>query len=405
MKELLLRRQFECIPSDWRSVPLKRIMRVSSGKEVPIEVPPSNTAVPVFGSGAGPFKFTVKSISDEPSVIFGRKGTLGQPYLVEPPFWAVDTAYIATPQEGIGLQYLYFLLQVFDWQPFVTNTAKPSLVANDVLSEKVPLPPEREQNIILLFLTRKSNEIDGLVEKLQREVELLERYRRELIAHTVTRGLDPDVPMKDSGIEWIGEVPEHWGVERLQWHLEQVDINNTPIIATQVLSLVKDRGVVPYEERGTTGNKAKTDLESYKVAPRDTIVMNSMNVIIGSVGISRHFGLVSPVYYVFKNKVGTSLEFLNYAFQTRRFQKELRKYANGILEIRLRVSSNAVLKRMLAFPPFSEQQEIVEFLDARTSEIDSTISNINRQIDLLGKYRKQIINDAVTGKVRVGEVA
>lgn len=291
------------------------------------------------------------------------------------------------------------------WKILNQTTGIQNLDVSAFRSSPIPLPPRVEQQQIVQFLDEVTAEIDGLVGKLEHEVELLERYRRELIAHTVTRGLDPDVPMKDSGIDWIGEVPEHWIVERVQWHMEKVDISNTPIITTQVLSLVKDKGVVPYEERGAKGNKAKTELQSYKVAHPDTIVMNSMNVIIGSVGISRYFGLVSPVYYVFKNKAGTSLEFLNYVFQTRRFQKELRKYANGILEIRLRVPANAVLKRILAFPPFSEQQQIATFLDYKSREIDSTISNINKQIELLGKYRKQIINDAVTGKVRVGEMA
>lgn len=140
MNDFLLDPQHESTPPGWQLVPLKRLMNVASGKEVTIEVPPSDTAVPVYGSGTAPFKYTFESISDEPSIIFGRKGTLGHPYLVEPPFWAVDTAYLATPRKGTSVQYLYYLLKCFDWQPFVTNTAKPSLVASDIMAEKVPLP-------------------------------------------------------------------------------------------------------------------------------------------------------------------------------------------------------------------------------------------------------------------------
>lgn len=265
-------------------------------------------------------------------------------------------------------------------------------------------PNLKQQQLIADYIDSKTAEIDGLVEKLQREVELLERYRRELIARTVTRGLNPDVPLRDSGIEWIGKIPEHWVVERLQWHASQVSVDNDPFVTDQILSLVKDVGVMPFEERGLKGNKAKTDLSAYKVAFPGTIVLNSMNVIIGSVGISNYLGLVSPVYYVFKNKPNTSLGFLNYVFRTRAFQKELRKYANGILEIRLRVSTSAVLKRMLAFPPLEEQRAIVDYLDQKMSEIDSTVSGIRKQVELLGKYRKQVINDLVTGKVRVGEM-
>ena len=397
--------QFEKAPCAWSLVPLKMLMTVESGKEVIVEVHEGENAVPVYGSGLLPFKFTDRSISSRRAIVFGRKGTIGQPYLVSPPYWLVDTAYYATPKNGVALQYLYFLLSVFDWQPFVTNTAKPSLVANDILTEKVPCPSVIQQEEIVEFLESKTTEIDALIEKLSRQVELLERYRRELIARTVTRGLNPDVPIRDSGIEWIGKIPEHWVVERLQWRASQVIVDNDPFITDQILSLVKDVGVIPFEERGSKGNKAKTDLSAYKVAFPGTIVMNSMNVIIGSVGISNDLGLVSPVYYVFKNKPNTSLRFLNYAFRTRAFQKELRKYANGILEIRLRVSASAVLKRMLAFPPLEEQRVIADYLDEKMSEIDATVSGIRKQIELLGKYREQMINDAVTGKVRVGEVA
>ena len=103
--------QFSSAPHDWKLIPLKRLMRVTSGAEVSVEVPQSNDAVPVYGSGVKPFKYTNRSISAKAVVLFGRKGTLGQPFLVEPPFWAVDTAYIATPRENVELAYLYYLLK------------------------------------------------------------------------------------------------------------------------------------------------------------------------------------------------------------------------------------------------------------------------------------------------------
>lgn len=320
-------------------------------------------------------------------------------------FAPIEPSCVHGPFYSYVFQSLYTRRVYYKYGQGVSNMGRWRLPAQTFLNFPLPHPAIEEQRIIAKFIESKTSEIDELVEKLVRQVVLLERYRRELIARTVTRGLDPDVPMKDSGIEWIGEVPKHWTVERLQWHMDQVDMNNSPIVSTQILSLVKDKGVVPFEERGTKGNKAKTDLESYKVAFPGTIVMNSMNVIIGSVGICRHFGLVSPVYYVFKNKANSSLDFLNYVFLTRRFQQELRKYANGILEIRLRVSANSVLKRVLAFPPIEEQRQITDYLDRKNAEIDSVIAGVNKQIELLKKYRKQVINDLVTGKVRVGDVA
>lgn len=202
--------------------------------------------------------------------------------------------------------------------------------------------------------------------------------------------------MKDSGIEWIGEIPCDWKLERSQWHLEEVNISNNPIQTNNVLSLTNKLGVVPYEEKGNQGNKSKENVYEYKLAYPNTIVANSMNILIGSVGLCDYFGCVSPVYYVFRAKKYNNIKFLNYVFQTVGFQRELRKYANGILEIRLRVSSNDILKRFIPFPSEIEQQRIAEFLDRACGKIDGLKADIQSQIDTLEQYKRSVITEAVT---------
>lgn len=200
----------------------------------------------------------------------------------------------------------------------------------------------------------------------------------------------------DSHIDWLGFVPEDWVVERLQWHLKEINIKNNPIQTTNVLSLTNKLGVIPYEEKGNQGNKSKDNYDEYKVAYKDTIVANSMNILIGSVGYSNYYGCVSPVYYVFKESNGDNLRFINYIMQTTQFQRELRKYANGILEIRLRVSASDILKRMCAFPPIGIQNTIADFLDEKCSEIDSLYADIQAELDTLNEYRDSVISEAVT---------
>lgn len=202
--------------------------------------------------------------------------------------------------------------------------------------------------------------------------------------------------MKDTGIEWIGTIPDSWHLDRLQWHLDEIKESNNPVKTQQVLSLTNKLGVIPYEEKGEQGNKSKENVDEYKLAYPDTIVANSMNILIGSVGKCNYFGCVSPVYYVFKPKNGENIDFLNYIFQLTQFQKELRKYANGILEIRLRVSSNDILKRQIAFPSEKEQQRIVTFLDEKTAKIDQLIEIENKQIEKLKEYKQAVITEAVT---------
>ncbi len=202
--------------------------------------------------------------------------------------------------------------------------------------------------------------------------------------------------MKDSGIEWIGEIPCDWKLERSQWHLEEVNISNNPVQTNNVLSLTNKLGVVPYEEKGNQGNKSKENVYEYKLAYPNTIVANSMNILIGSVGLCDYFGCVSPVYYVFRAKKYNNIKFLNYVFQTVGFQRELRKYANGILEIRLRVSSSDILKRFIPFPSEIEQQRIAEFLDRECGKIDGLKADIQAQIDTLEQYKRSVITEVVT---------
>lgn len=202
--------------------------------------------------------------------------------------------------------------------------------------------------------------------------------------------------MQDSGIEWVGEIPAHWAVERIQWHLDEINESNNPVQTTNILSLTNKLGVVPYEEKGNQGNKSKENFADYKIAYPNTIVANSMNILIGSVGLCEYHGCVSPVYYVFKEKCGNSIKYLNYLFSLTNFQKELRKYANGILEIRLRVSSANILKRKVAMPSFEEQTAIAAYLDTQCAKIDEIIAEAKASIEDYKQWKASIIYEAVT---------
>lgn len=198
-----------------------------------------------------------------------------------------------------------------------------------------------------------------------------------------------------NSIEWIGKVPNGWSLNRIQNCIQEVKIKNNPIQTTQVLSLVKDKGILLYENKGNQGNKAKEDVSEYKLAYPNSMIVNSMNILIGAVGISDYFGCVSPVYYVFKEKDNSDIRFINYIFNTREFQKELRKFANGILEIRLRVSAADIFKRLIALPGKEEQHRIADFLDMKCNEIDGLIEDIEEQICILEDYKRAVITETI----------
>ena len=275
-------------------------------------------------------------------------------------------------------------------------------VTQSILQETcLLLPSFIEQQRIADFLDKKVAQLDKVKSLLEEQIKTLEDYRQSLIYETVTKGLDKTVPLKDSGVDWIGQIPEGWNVDRLGFHIYEINEKNIPQKSDFILSLTNKDGVIPYEEKGNQGNNSKDKLLDYKLAYPDTIVANSMNILIGSVGYSNYFGCISPVYYVFKERKGTNLRFVNYIMATQLFQKELRKYANGILEIRLRVSSEHILKRFCAFPSLSDQDKIVSYLDKRTNQINQMIAIKKEQIENINKQRQTLIYDYVTGKRRV----
>lgn len=201
--------------------------------------------------------------------------------------------------------------------------------------------------------------------------------------------------MQDSNIPWLGSVPSHWNRGKLKQYIFEISEKNSPVKTTDILSLTNKLGVVPYEEKGNQGNTAKEKYDEYKLAYPDTIVANSMNILIGSVGYCPYFGCVSPVYYVFKNLKNGNLKYINYIFQTTEFQKCLRQFSNGILEIRQRVSAKTILNQDFFFPTLDEQNKIVEYLDTKCAQIDTIIAREQSVIEKLQEYKRAIITNAV----------
>lgn len=206
----------------------------------------------------------------------------------------------------------------------------------------------------------------------------------------------PETEMKDSGVQWIGDIPSDWNIKPLYACLDEINQKNNPVVTTNILSLTNTDGVIPYSERGNQGNKSKENFEEYKVVYPNTIVANSMNILIGSVGLSKYEGCVSPVYYVYMAKPQVDIRYMNYLFQMEPFQKRLRQFANGILEIRLRVSSHDILHQKVAVPDYDEQQTIADYLDETCSKIDEIIAEAKASIDEYKELKQSVIFDGIS---------
>lgn len=213
--------------------------------------------------------------------------------------------------------------------------------------------------------------------------------------------------MKDSGIPWLGEYPAAWSLKKIKYCLQERIEKNNPVRTTDILSLTAKQGVIPYDQKEGGGNKPKEDVSAYRLAYPGDIVMNSMNILSGSVGLSQYFGCVSPVYYMLR-PYGTreDVRYYNYIFQTTMFQRSLYGLGNGILikesgngklnTIRMRIPMDKFGGLFIPVAPAKEQSRIADYLDTKCAEIDALTADIQTQIDTLEQYKRSVITEVVT---------
>lgn len=278
-------------------------------------------------------------------------------------------------------------------------------------NEYIPIPSLIEQIHIADFLDSKCTEIDVLTADIQKEIDVLEEYKCSIVTEAVTKGINPNVLMKDSGIEWIGEIPQNWEMVSFQHILKERSEKNYPIKTDERLSLSIDKGVTLYADKTTNLDRFKEDVSQYKLAHPGDLIMNSMNMIVGAVGISDYYGCVSPAYYVFYDEDGITARFCDYIFHTKVLQRVLFGLGKGIMAIvrgddrvntcRLKVSRYDLNKLKLPIPPIADRIKIVTELDAKCSEADNIISNKREQLAILEDYKKSVIYEYVTGKKEV----
>lgn len=298
-----------------------------------------------------------------------------------------------------------------------TTGIKVYSITQKILRESyIILPPIKEQLAITSFLDKQCGEIDSIIRSMEQQVDLLKQYKKTLITQIVTNGLNRHAEMKDSCIEWIEKIPKSWDVIPFQHVLHERNEKNVPVITEERLSLSIDKGVTLYSEKTTNLDRYKEDVSQYKIARPGDFVMNSMNMIVGAVGISEYLGCVSPAYYIFYDTEPDHItaKYCDYLFRSKSIMKYLFALGKGIMAIergddrvntcRLKVSRYDLNKLKLPIPPLDEQRKIVEFLNKTCANVDNTIVEKQQSIETLHKYKKSLIHEYVTGKKRVKEV-
>jgi type I restriction enzyme S subunit len=276
-----------------------------------------------------------------------------------------------------------------------------------ILKTNIFLPDLETQNIAVRYLERKTKNIDTLLEKLQNKIDLLNEQRTSMINDFVTKGLDPNVEMKDSGIEWIGEIPKHWTLKKITHVTNMIGSGTTPKsdnkdyyengdINWLVTGDLNDDYIVQTSNKIT--QKALNDLSSLKIYPVNSLLLAMYGATLGKLGILKTESTVNQATCVLNFDESNSVDFWFYVFLGNRNYVESLGFGGGQPNI-----SQEVVKglRFPSPPTYEEQVDIVKMIKENLGNHDNIIKRENNRINLLKKYRQSLVSSVVTGKVQV----
>lgn len=340
------------------------------------------------------------------TLILSNSMSFGEPY-ISSIYGCIHDGWLSlAPYKNISKEYLYWLLlsdvctSQFNLVSIgaVVENLSVDRVGNTLVSMPYSLS---EQQKIADYLDKKIAQLDRAKRLLEKQIQKLKDYRASLIYETVTKGLDKTVPMKDSGIDWIGHVPEGWKIGRVKDAFKlRSEKNFRPIEEVQLLSLYTEFGVFPHGDREEKGNKA-VSTEGYKIVYKKDIVVNIILAWMGSIGISEYDGVTSPAYDIYEPLEGVCSKFFHYLFRTEAFAGQCYKYGKGIMKMRWRTYSDDFKTIEIPIPDYNSQVNIVKFLDNKLKIINQLIDIKQEQIENINKQRQTLIYDYVTGKRRV----
>ncbi|EMN5658144.1 restriction endonuclease subunit S [Providencia rettgeri] len=393
------------VPKSWVICRLKNLAVIKNGQDY--KSVQADNGYPVMGSG-GQFMFASKFMYDKPSVLLGRKGTIDKPLYVDVPFWTVDTMYYTELNKGVDAKYLYYLALTIQFSRYSTNTALPSMTQEHLSNYKFAIPKvESDRRKITDFLNHETAKIDNLIEKQQQLIELLKEKRQAVISHAVTKGLNPNVPMKDSGVEWLGEVPEHWIVSGFKKYLSSiVDYRGkTPNKIDDGILLVTARNIKKGELDYTLSQEFIAPSDYKEVMSRGLPdigdVLFTTEAPLGEVAnVDRVDIALAQRIIKFKGMISRlNNYYFKYFIMSSSFQQSLNLYSSGSTAQGIKAERFVYLRKLL--PPINEQMQIVDFLDKEISKIDMLVEQQFVMLSLLQERRTALISAAVTGKIDV----
>ena len=399
------------VPEHWVMGSLKNMAQIRNGKDYKA-VESSDGEYPVIGSG-GQFSNATQYLYEGESVLLGRKGTIDKPLYINGRFWTVDTMFYTEISKGACAKFFYYNSLTIPFDYYSTSTALPSMTQADLLNHPAAIPTKLEQTQIARFLDHETARIDALIEEQQRLIELLKEKRQAMISHAVTKGLDPTVPMKDSGVEWLGEVPAHWDVKALRRVLKESLSNGVfkkkedfgrGVLLVNVFDVYRPNFQVNYSSLDRVDCNA-AEISSYSVLPGDLFFVRSSLKYEGIAVVAVAGECSEPVVYechlicarpdpaVFNGRYGS------YLFNSSNYRAAM--ISKSKLTTMTTIYQEAISSTLIPTPPLSEQAEISVFLDREINKVDQLIGEAYSVCELLKERRSALISAAVTGKIDI----
>ncbi|MGV2450184.1 UNVERIFIED_CONTAM: restriction endonuclease subunit S [Ralstonia mannitolilytica] len=315
---------------------------------------------------------------------------------------------ICTPRfNNVSNYYYAYLLRNMALSGFITSLGKgirersTDFRFNDFANLVYPLPPLNEQETIAKFLDNKCQKVDATIITKEQQIEKLKELRQVTIHQAVTKGIQSNMEMINSDIDWIGEIPKHWKIKRLGAILKPYSQKNRQHL--QLLSITRELGVIvrDIEDQESNHNFIPDDLSGYKHVKVGQFAMNKMKAWQGSYGVSEFEGIVSPAYFIFDIIHNLYGSFFSWAIRSKTYVPFFGKASDGIRIGQWDLSIPRMKEIKFIIPPIEEQKEIVNYLEKQTAKIDRAINQKTEQIIKLKEYKQSLINEVVTGKIKV----
>lgn len=396
------------LPPAWRATPVRYATTCLDGRRVPLngdERGRRQGDFPYWGAN-GVVDAIDDFIFDEPLVLLGEDGapffdkSKSVAFFVTGRIWVNNHIHVLRTEQDFEPRFVAYALNATDYTPWIEGSTRDKLTQDKMGSILLPTPPLAEQQSIANFLDTESTRIDGLVAAKQRLLDLLAEKRKAIIATAITRGLDPKVKLRNSGVPWLGEISAHWEIERARWLFRERDVRSTTG-EEEMLTVSHLTGVTPRSEKDVNMFEAETN-EGYKLCEPGDLVINTLWAWMGAMGIAPVKGIVSPAYNVYEPGPRLEPAYIDALVRLPVFAQEVTRYSKGVWSSRLRLYPEGFFEVYLPVPPLAEQRAVVAHIARETAKLDAVRAATERTIALLKERRSALIAAAVTGQLDVG---